>query len=366
MATEKPIDAVDLDVDEEVDDEPSYVTFDIASYPSDLTLSVVHEMWKDGTIQIPEFQRNFVWDIKQASLLVESFLLGLPVPQVFFHVDEENRNQVIDGQQRISSIVFFLEGYFGEERLDNNRKVFRLQGLSKKSPYYNKRFEDLDDASQRKFKSAVLRAINIRQLQPKGAATSVFQIFERLNTGGTPLTPQEIRNCVYRGNLIKHLRELNELKDWREIIGKEALDRHQKDVELVLRVFSLWAFEERYEKPMKEFLNKSMEEERFGDSKRVVEFLGLFASAAREIRISLGPKPCHLRGRLNSSALDALFLVVLKHKAAVSADFATRFGALTRDDEYRESTHISTSDVAVVRKRIALTEDYLYGAERVH
>lgn len=351
----------DLEVEEEQEEEAPYVTFDIAAYPSDLTLSVVHEMWKDGSIVIPEFQRNFVWNIRQASLLIESFLLGLPVPQVFFHVDEENRNQVIDGQQRISSVVFFLEGYFGPENQDNNRKVFRLQGLSSKSPYYNRRFDELDEVSQRKFRSAVLRAINIRQLQPKGSASSVYHIFERLNTGGTPLKPQEIRNCVYRGELITHLRKLNELVAWRDIIGKSVFDRHQKDVELVLRVFSLWAFEERYEKPMKAFLNSSMDAEKAGNSSTVRRFLELFPKAASVIRSALGPKPCHLRGRLNSSALDALFLVVLKRGAEIPSDFVDRYDRLTRNDEFRETTHVSTSDVAVVRRRIALTEEMLFG-----
>ena len=70
-----------LEVEEEVDENEVSVAYDIASYPSDLTLSVVNEMWANGDIVIPDFQRNFVWSIKQSSLLVESFLIGLPVPQ---------------------------------------------------------------------------------------------------------------------------------------------------------------------------------------------------------------------------------------------------------------------------------------------
>lgn len=349
----------DLEIEPESDDEAAAVSFDIASYPSDLTLSVVHEMWKDRAIEIPEFQRNFVWSIAQASLLVESFMLGLPVPQVFFYVDEENRNQVIDGQQRIMSIVFFLEGYFGEEKMDNKRQVFRLQGLAKTSPFNNKKFSDLDENHQRKFKSSVLRAINIRQLNPKGEATSVYHIFERLNTGGTPLKPQEIRNCVYRGNLINRLREMNELTGWRRIVGKQALDRHQKDVELVLRVFALWAFEDEYEKPMKEFLNKAMAREKAGTSERVARFVELFPSAVDLVIDRLGDKPCHLRGRLNSSALDALMATILKAELAMPDDLPARYDRLRADEDFRASTHISTSDTGVVRRRMELTERYL-------
>src|SRR5690606_22122035 len=148
------------------------------------------------------FQRNFVWSIKQSSLLIESFLLGLPVPQVFFYIDADNTNLVIDGQQRILSVVFYFEGYFGSENLQGRRQVFRLTGLSKGSPYAGKRFEDLSQTEQRKLKNSVLRAVNIRQLAPANQNTSMYHIFERLNTGGTPLRPQEIRNCVFHGDLV--------------------------------------------------------------------------------------------------------------------------------------------------------------------
>src|SRR5690348_14650187 len=107
----------ELEVDEVADEDAVYTPYDIAAYPSDLTLSVLCEMWNHKDILIPEFQRNFVWSIQQSSLLIESFLLGLPVPQVFFHIDDKNRCLVIDGQQRILSVVYYFEGYFGSETL---------------------------------------------------------------------------------------------------------------------------------------------------------------------------------------------------------------------------------------------------------
>ena len=177
----------DLVVDEVIDEEDALITYDIATYPSDMTLSVINDMWMHGDIEIPEFQRNFVWSIHQSSLLIESFLVGLPVPQVFLYIDDENKNLVIDGQQRLMSIVYYFEGYFGTEGLHGKRKVFRLTGLDHRSPYSNKRFVDLEDSAQRKLRNSVLRAMNVRQLTPAGQHTSIFHIFERLNTGGTPL-----------------------------------------------------------------------------------------------------------------------------------------------------------------------------------
>jgi hypothetical protein len=347
-------------VDEEMEEDEAPVAYDIASYPSDLTLSVVNEMWKNKDIIIPEFQRNFVWNIKQSSLLIHSFLLGLPVPQVFFYVDEVNKSQVIDGQQRIMSVVYYLDGYFGSESIQGKKQVFRLQGLDENSPFAKKRFEDLSESHQRKLKSAVLRAINIRQLNPKGEATSIYHIFERLNTGGTPLKPQEIRNCVFRGNFVQVLRDLNQNQNWRKIIGKTNFDRHQKDVELILRVFGLAYFFADYDKPMKEFLNRTMNRERRATSSEVENFVTEFPKIAGAIVTSFGDRPFHLRGPLNSSVLDSVFATLLQcKKRNLPRDLSERFQKLKDDEEFTNTTFYSTSDVAVVTKRFELAREYL-------
>lgn len=349
----------ELEIDEPTDDEEPTVAYDIAAYPSDLTLSVIVEMWKNGDIVIPDFQRNFVWSIKQASLLIESFLLQLPVPQVFFYIDEEGKSVVIDGQQRIMSIFFFVEGYFGLESLQGKRQVFRLKGLNEKSPFLNKRYSDLSEAEQRRLKGGVLRAINIRQLNPKGSPTSMYHIFERLNTGGTPLKPQEIRNCVYRGQLVNVLGELNEDPHWRSILGKNTKDKHQKDVELVLRMFAMGYFRDEYEKPMKEFLSVVMERERHGQSKTVERFAARFRVVAELIHKQLGAKPFHVRGPLNSAALEAVFCSLLATKAAVAENLGKRYDKLKEDENFLKATLYSTSDVAVVKERFARTQSIL-------
>lgn len=355
MATEPD----DLEVDEVAEDTEAFVTYDIASYPSDLTLSVLAEMWKAGDIVIPEFQRNFVWSINQSSLLIESFLLGLPVPQVFFYVDQDNKNLVIDGQQRLLSVVYLLEGYFGSESLHGKRQVFRLAGLDDRSPFAKKRFVDLEESSQRKLRNAVLRAINIRQLDPKGEHTSIYHIFERLNTGGTPLKPQEIRNCVFRGGFVPLLRELNLDTNWRQILGKKTLDKHQKDVELLLRVYSLCQSWHEYEKPMKEFLNIAMEKNKSGETARVKWFVERFARATKLVVKQLGPKPFHIRGPLNSSALDSVMCTVVENIDRIPGDFAERFKALIKDEGFRQSTFYGTSDVSVLSARFELARQYL-------
>ena len=353
-----PNNDLELEIDESSEDESS-VKYDIATYPSDFTLSGIVEMWKAGDITIPEFQREYVWSIKQASLLIESFLLGLPVPPVFFYIDDENRNLVIDGQQRILSTVFFFDGYFGSENLRGKKQVFRLTGLDQKSNFSKKTFEDLSQSDQRKLKTTVLRSINIRQLSPRGENTSIYHIFERLNTGGTPLKPQEIRNVVFRGGIVRLLRKLNNDQYWREIIGKKSLDKHQKDVELVLRMFALSKKNMEYEQPMKEFLNKVMLRHRKCDTLEMEWFEDTFSEATKLIVATLGPKPFHLRGPLNSAVLDCIFTTILNNIGNTPPDLKSRFQDLINDPMFEEYTTSATTNTITVRERLKLAKNYL-------
>jgi len=352
----------DITTEKEADEDEVAVQYDIASYPSDYTLSGISQMWKDGDIEIPDYQREFVWGIKQASLLVDSFLTGLPVPPVFFYIDEKNMNLVIDGQQRILSIVFFLEGYFGKESTHGKRQVFRLSGLGDANPYNGKTFEDLDESDQRKLKQAVLRAINIRQLTPVGESTSAYHIFERLNTGGTPLKPQEIRNCVFRGEFSSLLKEANKDPNWRLILGRPNLDKHQKDVELLLRVFSLVGSRGEYEKPMKEYLNKAMKKHQAGNSKKVTNFLKIFPEVTEHIISELGEKPFNLRGPINISALDSVMSALIENHSKLSKfSLSERFNELIEDDDFLEDTSINTTDTKTVNSRMARVKYVLFG-----
>jgi hypothetical protein len=352
----------DLSIEKEDDsDDPAVtVTYDIATYPSDFTLAGIAQMWKDDDIVIPEFQREFVWTIKQSSLLIDSFLCGLPVPSVFLYIDEHNKNLVIDGQQRIMSIVFFLEGFFGNESTHGRRQVFRLRGLDERSPFSNKKFSELNAADQRKLKQSVLRAVNIKQLSPVGESTSAYHIFERLNTGGTPLTPQEIRSCVFMGEFSNQLKIANKDANWRLILGKKVLDRHQKDVEILLRVFSLIDGVTNYEKPMKEFLNKSMKAHQDAKSAKVKSFFALLPKVTELIVKNLGEKPFHLRGPLNASALDSVMCVVFEEFSSLKGEkLKANYDKLLKDPKFESYTQIGTTDAKTVQDRVQLVRHHL-------
>jgi hypothetical protein len=350
--------ALEIIEGDEGDDE-AYVTYDIASYPADYTLSVLETMWKSGDILVPIFQRKFVWSIKQSSMLIESLLMGLPVPQAFFYVDEDSRSLVIDGLQRVMSIVYFFSGYFGDETYQGKKTVFRLTGLSNESPYAGKRFEDLSEADQRKLRNSVLRVINVKQLGPKNDDTSAYHIFERLNTGGTPLNAQEIRHCVYHGALVALLSRLNKDKNWRDVLGKSAYDKHQKDVELVLRVLAVATRGDEYEKPMKEFLNKTMSRYVSAEAAEVRKFEAAFPEVCKTLVEKVGKNPFNLRGRVNASALDSVMGTLVSIADRIPADLGHRYKSLIEDLEFVETLSVSTSDTAVVKQRLAVARRHL-------
>lgn len=342
----------EIETDESADEDDAYVQYDIATYPSDLTILVLKSMWDGGQIVIPDFQRNYVWTIKQASLLIESFLLGLPVPQAFFYIDKENKNLVIDGQQRITTLALYLDGFFGSEDIQGKKQVFRLTGLSPKSPFQGKRFSDLDEKDQRKLTNSVLRVVNIRQMAPKDDDTASFHIFERLNTGGTPLKAQEIRNSVFHGPIVGDLAQLNKNKHWRKIVGRDVIDKHQRDVEIILRVFAIFERPQKYEKPMKEFLNVSMKDNRSAATSKFIQFKDRFPIACKKIVEAFGEKPFHVRGPMNLAAADCIMAECIRHHDKNFKIAQKNFEKLMKDSDFREEIFFNTSDSAVVKKRI--------------
>lgn len=351
---------IDIEEEDEGQESEPYIEYSLTSYPSDYTLSVLHEQWKNRDIVVPDFQRSYVWNVEQASKLIESFLLGLPIPQVFFYVDDDNKFLVVDGQQRITSIAYYFDGYFGEEQ-SGTKKVFRLQGLPKQSPYVNKSFAELDSATQRKLRSAPLRAINIRQLRPEAESTSVYQIFERLNTGGTPLKSQEIRNAVFRGHLNEILKALNSIPSWRTLLGKRGFDKHMRDIELLLRVFALTYFRSKYDGKMKHFLSEVMRQERSGTSDEVKIFVRDFQRVSDTLANNLPNAPFRRGGPINSAMLEAVFCASLTEVEKIdNANIDTRFEQLKQDTEFSNAISVSTNASERVKNRFEKARSILF------
>ena len=347
---------------EDEEDETAFVEFDISVSPSDPTLELLANKVQQGDIIVPFYQRKYVWKIDQASRLIESFLMGLPVPQVFLYVNDDDQLEIIDGQQRIMSVKYFFEGYFGETDSQGKRQVFKLKGLSERSEYNGKTFAELSTRDQRRLRNASLRAIHIKQLKPSLRSDSVFHIFERLNTGGTQLKPQEIRNAVYRGNIVEGLKKLNQIASWRAILGLSLPDKSQKDVEIILRIFSLFEVWNDYEKPMLVYLNKQMDANRNFDSDRAKRFIDRFPKVVNLVDNSL-VRPFRPRGVINSAMLEGTMVALLEDIPANSEALKEGYHTLSEDPTFNGLLRGATTDTLVLRSRIKRAKEILSNAK---
>ncbi len=348
-------DTWDVDSTEEAEaEEQDVLTYKIAYYPADLTLKGYFDKSKSNQLVIPPFQRSYVWDQVKASKLIESFLLGLPVPGVFLYKEREtNKLQVIDGQQRILSAVRFFKNEFDE-------KIFRLKNVHPK--WNGKTYDELDEVDRFQLDDTVLRATVIQQLDPDDDS-SVFHIFERLNTGGINLNAMEIRKCVYSGAQFSFMEELNALETWRKLIGQPKVDKRFRDVELVLRVAALCNSWHAYKKPMKGFLNSYLADlKKMKDGVKAAEIDKTKANLTELFEYtlgSLGDKPFHLRGRLNYAAMDSTFVAAQVAMSKGVVNLKSRYAKLVDDKDFDHWITSDTSDEKVLKDRIKKSITFL-------
>lgn len=369
-------------------DETSVVSYDISVIPNDYNVMTINNLIESGIISMPAFQRNYVWERKRASRFIESLILGLPVPQIFLYQIDRNKYSVIDGQQRLLTLYFFIKQRFPKRGkrtflrrvFDENGNIpndilsdnelfqdFKLQ-LEKQengipNPLNNKKYHTLDSFQKLAFDLMPIRCMSIRQNRPDDDA-SIYEIFSRLNTGGINLSPQEIRGCLYSSDFYKMIYALNSNTSWRDIVGKEEEDDKFRDVEVLLRSYALLYDESSYSGSMIRFLNKFSRQaqeyssEKIESSKRIFDD---FIYACNDI-----DKKSFLsqNGSLNVSLFDAVFVTVAKKiiakgkgKAIITQD---SFDALKNDVEFRRVITHSTSHVDSVKARLRLAEKYLY------
>ena len=352
-------DTIEIEPTEEPEEEEQdLITYQISYFPSDFTLKGYLDKWEAKQLKIPDFQRNYVWDLVQASKLIESFLLGLPVPGVFLYKERRtNRLLVIDGQQRILSAIRFFKNEFDE-------RIFKLKKVHPK--WDGKTFSQLEEADQFQLQDTVLRATVVQQLDPEDD-TSIYHIFERLNTGGIKLNPMEIRKCVFYSNYFAMLEDLNENSDWRSVIGKARPDKRMTDVELVLRCLAMIFEWSEYEKPMKSFLNSHMA--RMADlageqeQQTIEAHRRLFAATCRFVVEELGEKPFNIRGRLNLAVMDSVMTMMSVARRRSMKGMGERYRELLQDKQYIEDVTKNTSDTIVVKRRFQAAQQILLGGD---
>jgi len=318
----------------------------ITSYGADYPVDSLVPRLEKEVLFVPAFQRKFVWTLRQASRFIESLLLGLPVPGVFLARDEPSAKLfIIDGQQRLRTIQYFYDGVF-------RGKEFALRGVQPR--YEGKTYKTLENDDQLRLNDSIIHATIIRQDEPSDDQSSVYHIFERLNTGGTLLHPQEIRACIFHGPFNDLLDELNENKIWRKIYGPPS--NRLKDHELILRFFALYFSADSYERPMKNFLNGFMGSNRFLNSIPPDNLRKAFEPTIELINQVFSSRAFRLERALNAAVYDSV-MVGLAHRLERGmirkpTSLRTAYKTLLRDDEYLSSVKTATSNETNVTNRL--------------
>ncbi|MCY4173447.1 MAG: DUF262 domain-containing protein [Cyanobacteria bacterium MAG CAR3_bin_5] len=245
---------------EEEKEELSDISYNITSYGADYMVDGIVRRFRQGDIFVPDFQRKFVWTWTQSSRFIESLLLGLPVPGIFLYKEKDSEKmQIVDGQQRILS----LERFYPEEELKTHKSKSRIHKPLKGDHeyFFNQHYNNLKPEFRRKLDNSILHATIFEQRSPESNCNSIYEVFGRINTGGTLLHSQEVRSCLYYGNLSRWLRDFNSRnKEWRKFLNHSKSDSHNE--ELILRIIALKQNLSSYNYPLKHFLNSFMESNR--------------------------------------------------------------------------------------------------------
>ena len=285
------------------------------------SLYELNEWYADGDLLLEvDWQREYVWKIKQASLLIESFLTGIPVPEIFLVRTEDKKYEVIDGLQRLNSVFNFM----------GNK--FKLNGLTIRTELNGKNFKSMGSDIQKELKKCTLQSRELSGKYSDNESDMLFHAFERLNTGGTKLNEMEIRNCIYRGPLNNLIKELVQNQDFRRCAGLGEKSPRFADREYVLRFLAF--YEKTYtkypNKGMKHFLNDFMSTYRKADDNRINNYIQTFNKCMRACKTVFGDKGFRInaitneRGVARKKANTAVYQVITTSFAPYD------LGAITR------------------------------------
>lgn len=330
----------------------------ITTQAYDKSVSDIVRMIDDKDIRLdPDFQRNYVWDNKKASMLIESIILNVPIPVIYVSQEEDDSWSVIDGLQRLSSLKRFFDG------------KFKLSGLEILSDLNKSDISTLNLKALRMLKNGLLRVIMITHDSNEEIK---YDVFMRLNTGSVHLTEQELRNCLYRGTLNKFLKEVVQNQKWLELMGLKEPHKRMADREMVLRFLAIWknwdsanGILNGYKGRMKSFLNAFMNEHKNIKGQESNEWKQLFEETVEKVYHVYGEYGFRRQGldglrekTINRAIIDVIMLSATQHSLeelmANKEKIAQRFIEMTNNDvEFRNSIKIGTSDTKVITLRLS-------------
>ena len=245
--------SIDLELQQELQDRRQRVDTDFF----DLSLRELVRMVEEEELQArPEYQRKFRWAEQTQCELIESLLMGLPIPAVFVATNANGSWDVVDGLQRVSTIVRFMGSDLAREKIGLPSPLV-LKDLPQLSKFEGVKFEDLP--RQIKF-LLEKRYIRVQVLNDQSVHEVRFELFRRLNSGAIALTPQEVRGVLYRGPFNSMIESLSGYENFQKLVKLKKSDKDNgTHGELVLKFFAYLNWQDRFTGAVTEFLNKYME-----------------------------------------------------------------------------------------------------------
>lgn len=366
--------ALDWSVDEEADLEIK--EYEIKSTPNDFNVLTIASFMDSGAVHVPGFQRHYVWEIARASRLIESLILGLPIPQTFWYEESSNKFLVIDGQQRLLTVYFFVKGRFPRKEArgvlrnlmnvdssfipesvlhdDDLFQDFRLRltsaGRDKPHPLNGLTYKGLGDRLNQ-FNLRPIRNMILTQTAPSEDDSSVFEIFHRLNSGGVALRPQEIRASLFYGPFFDLLADLNTNAAWRRLVG-DAPQVHMQDMEAILRGFAMALDSENYRPSLPRFLNQFSKTHRH----LAADNLDVMRTAFETFVSSFTTKQSRAfmtAGRFSPTLFEASFAAAYTDTSQGRKIDPAKVRALASNADYIKATAESAGHTANVHARVS-------------
>jgi hypothetical protein len=362
--------------------------YDLTSTPNDFNVSTIYDFIDSGAVKIPGFQRNYVWDIRRASKLIESLIIGLPVPQVFLYEEDRNSFLVIDGQQRLMTIYYFMRGRFPrKDKRVEIRRVFNEEGripdsiledddyftsfnlqLGELAPGRPNKFNRLNyqtlDEFKRQFDLRTIRNVIVKQVRPTGDDSSIYEMFNRLNTGGILLTPQEIRASLYHSRFFEALFRMNLDQRWRALLGQQEPDLHMRDIEVLLRGIAMWRMGDAYAPSMVKFLNRFSKEAKSYSDREISEIEEVVGKVLDELSLHQRELFLTRQGRFSLPLYEAVFAAIAARvsddpNADAEIDSESIAGMSTSPD-FVKYTQEQTTNTSNVKGRLRVARERLY------
>lgn len=353
--------------------------YNISSWGADLSFRELILLYDDGDLVKPELQRKYVWSKSEASRFIDSVLLGLPVPSIFLAKEKNEKMLIIDGYQRIMTVRDFVRGIFSGD--ETSFKLSNSDIINEK--WRGKAFNELSPEEQRRIKTTTIHAIVFEQKHPRDDDSSMYQIFERINTTGKTLKPQEIRNCIYQGSFNSLLFELNKKEKWRKVVGLENEDSRMSDIELILRFFAMYDLHDRPEKSLRQikllkYLNSYMQSKQNIDEEQIESMRSLFLNMVDYIDYDLDDEIYNIifkntvvsrsTSKIHPAIFDAISVAaawaVTNGVPKPSKDeYVFNYARLLVDLSFKNSIGSRTTDMDNIQTRISLATKFLYGID---